>query len=554
MNAALPWHRLYSPGVDPYLDAPKTSVLALFMDTAAAAPEKTAIHYFGRSLSRGELLELSRRMAVVFTRAGVAAGDRIGICLQNTPLFPAALLAGWGLGASAVPMSPMLRPKELQPMLVDSGVRVLLAHPAMRSVIDEVRPHLAHDLTVFWVDPRDLSGEMPIPFLTDDSVEDGYLLAEIERADDDNLMLQPPEPGAVALLTYTSGTTGPSKGSMSTHMNLAYEAVGGAQWFEFDESSSVLTIAPLFHITGTGLHVALALGNGCPMVMTYRFEPASVLDLIDRYEPSFTVGAISAFIALMDCRPDSGTTLRKLKQVFSGGAPVPAELVERFSGLTSRYLHNIYGLTESTSACIGVPLGATAPVDQRSGALSIGVPMGGTQVTIIDDQGQPLPAGSEGEIVVKGPQLSLGYWQRPEETALTFQPDGLHTGDIGVMDAEGWVYLVDRKKDIVVVSGYKVWPRDVEDVLYRHPAVKEAAVIGRPDSYRGETLHAYVSLRPGATVTRAELHGLCREYLSAYKVPTVFFIMADLPKTATNKIMRRKLRDGADDLGDARPL
>jgi long-chain acyl-CoA synthetase len=222
---------------------------------------------------------------------------------------------------------------------------------------------------------------------------------------------------------------------------------------------------------------------------------------------------------------------------------VPSEVVERFQRASSRYIHNIYGLTETTSACIGVPLGADAPIEKRSGALSVGVPMGGATVTIVDDGGNRVPAGDEGEIVVSGPQVDAGYWNKPEETAKAFQADGVHTGDIGVMDEQGWVYVVDRKKDLVVVSGYKVWPRDVEDVLYRHPAVKEAAVIGRPDSYRGETLHAYVSVRADTAVTADELKALCREHLSAYKVPTEFFFVDEIPKTPTGKILRRTLRD-----------
>jgi long-chain acyl-CoA synthetase len=366
------------------------------------------------------------------------------------------------------------------------------------------------------------------------------VLAETDAVD--ALELRHPEPTDIALLTYTSGTTGPSKGAMSTHANLAYQVVSGTQWYGLDEHSSVLTVAPLFHITGLALHAALALGGGYPLVLTYRFEPGAVLDLIDRYEPTYAIGAITAFIALLDARPESGTTLGKLTTVFSGGAPVPSEVVDRFRAATGRYIHNIYGLTETTSACIGTPLGAIAPVDKASGALSVGVPMGGTTVTIVDDSGHPLPAGEIGEIVVSGPQVDVGYWQRPDETSHAFRSDGVHTGDVGVMDADGWVYVVDRKKDLVVVSGYKVWPRDVEDVLYRHPAVKEAAVVGRPDSYRGETLHAYISLRGGQHATPAELRTLCREHLSAYKVPTEYHFVDELPKTTTGKIMRRNLR------------
>jgi long-chain acyl-CoA synthetase len=265
------------------------------------------------------------------------------------------------------------------------------------------------------------------------------------------------------------------------------------------------------------------------------------LALIAKYRPTFTIGAITAFIALLDGAAGSSEALGAFDTVYSGGAPVPSEVVERFEAATSIYIHNIYGLTETTSACIAVPRGTRAPIEPRSRALAVGIPMGGTTVTIVDDAGRPVPAGHEGEIVVSGPQVGVGYWNRPDETAHAFRSDGMHTGDIGVMDAEGWVYVVDRKKDLVVVSGYKVWPREVEDVLYRHPAVKEAAVVGRPDSYRGETLHAYLSVRDGAAVTVDELRALCREHLSAYKVPSEYFFIDEIPKTLTGKILRRTL-------------
>ena len=541
------WRAVYPPGVEPDLRAPDSSTLAMFLDTVDADADAVALHYFGARLTRGELADLAARLATVLRRDGIAPGDRVAVCLQNTPLFVVALLGVWGCGATVVPMNPMLRADELTPMLADSGAKLLLAHPAMAGVIAEALARLDTPPEVLWSDPTELAGDGSVPFGPHAPVVDGVrsLLAETRAVNEPARLLRPAQDD-IALLTYTSGTTGPSKGAMSTHANLAYQVVNGAQWSDLGPGSSVLTVAPLFHITGLGLHAALALGNGFAMVLTYRFEPGTVLELIDRHEPTYAVGAITAFIALLDHRTDSGRTLAKLTTVYSGGAPVPAQVVERFQDSCGNYIYNIYGLTETTSACIGVPIGVVAPVDERSGALSVGVPMGGTTVTIVDDAGLPVPAGTAGEIVVAGPQVDVGYWQRPDETANTFRADGVHTGDIGVMDERGFVYVVDRKKDLVVVSGYKVWPRDVEDVLYRHRAVREAAVIGRPDDYRGETLHAYVSLRPGQAVGADELRALCREHLSAYKVPTEYFFVDDIPKTTTGKIMRRRLRDEAD--------
>jgi long-chain acyl-CoA synthetase len=539
-----PWQQLYSPGVDPGLVAPTASVLEMFLDSVRVSPTSPALHYFGRTTSRTELDELGRRIALVLERSGVGPGDRVAISLQNTPMFAATLLATWGLGACVVPINPMLRPGELAPMLDDSGAVAMIAHPAMQDVIRTVRDGLDRRLTCFWSDPDELAGDLPLPFASDVELEGGerLLLTECEalRADDFTWAL--PAGEDKALITYTSGTTGPSKGAISSHANIAYQAVSCDQWLLCDDETSVLTIAPLFHITGLGVHLALALAGGYPLVLTYRFEPATVLRLIEKYRPTFAVGAITAFISMLDNSPESGDVLSLLKVVYSGGAPVPAQVVERFEQASKRYIHNIYGLTESTSACIAVPLGATAPIDEHSGALSVGVPMGGTTVTIVDDNGELAPAGTEGEIVIAGPQVCVGYWNRPEETANAFRADGVHTGDIGIMNETGWVYIVDRKKDLVVVSGYKVWPRDVEDVLYRHPSVKEAAVVGKPDDYRGETLHAFVSLRRGATFDADELRTWCREHLSAYKVPTEYFLVEDLPKTTTGKILRRSLR------------
>lgn len=538
-----PWQSLYTPGVDPDLKAPGETTLDMFLASVERSSEAPALHYFGRTVDRAELAALSGRIATVLQHDGVGAGDRVAVSLQNTPLFPATVLAVWGLGASVVPINPMLRPDELTPMLADSGARAMIAHPAMYDVIVEVCGRLDHRLSCWWSDPSDLAGALPLPFPGEHPVGEGetFLLDACAKVDEDFTWVRP-KPSDIALLTYTSGTTGPSKGAISTHANVAFQVLNYTQWFACDEKTSVLTVAPLFHITGLGAHLALALAGGFPLVMTYRFEPTTMLTLIEVYEPSFAIGAITAFISMLDSEPDSGAILSLIPTIYSGGAPVPSQVVERFEAATSRYIHNIYGLTETTSACIGVPLGSIAPVDEGSGALSVGVPMGGTTVTIVGDDGLPVPAGSQGEIVVAGPQVAAGYWNKADETTKAFRPDGMYTGDVGVMDEQGWVYVVDRKKDLVVVSGYKVWPRDVEDVLYRHPAVREAAVVGKPDDYRGETLHAFISVRAGQTVTQEELKAWCRELLSAYKVPTEYFFVEELPKTPTGKILRRSLR------------
>ncbi|MHB1786208.1 MAG: class I adenylate-forming enzyme family protein, partial [Acidimicrobiales bacterium] len=258
--------------------------------------------------------------------------------------------------------------------------------------------------------------------------------------------------------------------------------------------------------------------------------------------PTFTVGSITVFISMMNTPGATREDLSSLTKIYSGGAPIPPSTVKEFQDQFGPYIHNIYGLTETTSPSHGVPLGAEAPVDAASGALSVGVPIFNTVVRVVGDSGEDLPVGEIGELVTEGPQVVPGYWQKPEETEKALGGGRLRTGDVGYMDDQGWFYIVDRKKDQINVSGYKVWPREVEDVLYQHPAVREAGVIGVPDEYRGETVKAIVSLRAGKTVEPEELVAFCRERMAAYKYPRVVEIIEELPKTVTGKILRRELR------------
>ena len=536
------WVHLYGPEVAAAPELPATTVLDMFRERVAEAPETPAVHYFGRDISRGELDRLSDAVAQGLADFGVWQGDRVAVSLQNTPAFPICLLAAWKIGAIVVPVNPMLRGKELTHLLADCDPRVFVCHPEMHDLVDDARARTGADVEIVLSLPTDLAGDMPGPWQADAVDADGASAFEA-------LLNGGPHPDQVrtgpddlALLTYTSGTTGPSKGSMSTHANLTYQAVVSGGWFGLAAEDRILTTAPFFHITGLGLHLAVALGQGIPMVLTYRFDAATVLELLHRYRPTFTIGAITAFIALADRAEPGDEAMAQLGTCFSGGAPVAQSVVERYERDFGVYIHNIYGLTESTSACISVPLGVRAPVDKASGALAIGVPLPGTFVTVVDDDGAEVSPGTPGELVVRGPSVGPGYWNRPEETANTFRADGLHTGDVGVMDEDGWIFVVDRKKDLLVVSGYKVWPREVEDVLYLHPAVREAAVVGVPDDYQGESVRAVVALRSGETATAEELQEHCRKNLSAYKCPRSIEFRDDLPKTATGKILRRELK------------
>jgi long-chain acyl-CoA synthetase len=329
---------------------------------------------------------------------------------------------------------------------------------------------------------------------------------------------------------------------MNTHRNVVFNSRAYQRWMDLTPEDSVLGVAPLFHITGLIAHVGVALLVPMPMVLGYRFEAATVLDMIERHRPTFTVGSITVFIALMNDPSCATRDLSSLTKVYSGGAPIAPTVVERFEHEVGAYIHNIYGLTETTSPSHGVPMGRRAPVDPTSGALSVGVPMFNTVVRVVGEDGQDVEPGEVGEFWTSGPQVVPGYWGKPDETAHALPGGELHTGDVGFMDDDGWYYVVDRKKDMIIAAGYKVWPREVEDVLYQHPAVLEAAVIGIPDEYRGETVKAFVSLRAGQDVSEADLIAFCKERMAAYKYPRSIELVSELPKTVTGKILRRELR------------
>ena len=542
-----PWLGLYAPGMPTDIEVGFTSALDMFTASVAAAPDQVLVHWFGRSLTLAEVDRMTDAMAAGLVAEGFLPGERLAIYLQNVPQFVIAVIATWKAGGVVVSVNPMNKERELAYVLDDAGAAVLIT---LDSLYENVAKHVvgqASELrTVVTTNELDLLGDER-PSLLASSVKAACqdtidLLAMIAAHDGERGERPHLAASDVAFLSYTSGTTGPPKGAMNTHRNVVFNAEVYRQWMSLTSDDVVLGVAPLFHITGLIAHLAVALLVPMPIVLGHRFDPPTVLDLIERYRPTFTVGAITVFIALMNDPSCEGRDLSSLTKVYSGGAPIAPSVVERFEREVGSYIHNIYGLTETTSPSHGVPMGARAPVDPTSGALSVGVPVFNTVVRVVDEQGNDVPFGEIGEFVTSGPQVVAGYWNKPEETAHALPGGALHTGDVGFMDPDGWFYVVDRMKDMIIASGYKVWPREVEDVLYQHPAVREAAVIGVPDDYRGETVKAFVSVRPGEEVNEAELIAFCKERMAAYKYPRSIELVEELPKTVTGKILRRELR------------
>ncbi|MEW2546425.1 AMP-binding protein [Streptomyces sp. NPDC047002] len=529
---------------------PAASVVHAFRASAARTPDHPAVAYFDGRLGYREADELSDSVAGHLAARGLARGDRVAIMLQNSPQFVLALLGAWKAGAVVVPLNPMYKSAEVGHALADAGVSALICSDRaweayLRACAAAASVRIAvtaceRDLQTR-DDPRVLGFERP------PRAEDADDLLAVARRG-----LPAPEgrdagPADTALISYTSGTSGRPKGAMNTHGNIMYNAARQVTGQRVAPGSVYFALAPLFHITGMVCELAACFTNGGTLALTYRFEPGVVLDAFAEHRPAYTVGPSTAYMALAahpDATPGHFSSFRQLS---SGGAPLPPALVEKFRAALGLYLHNGYGLTECTAPCASVPPGVEAPVDPVSGTLAVGVPGPDTVVRVLDETGADVPFGEQGEIAVRGPQVVPGYWRLPGATDEAFPGGELRTGDIGFMDADGWLYVVDRKKDMINASGFKVWPREVEDVLYTHPAVREAAVVGVPDAYRGETVKAYVSLRPGAAADGDELGAYCKERLAAYKYPRTVVVLPELPKTTSGKILRRELRSPRDD-------
>ncbi|MGR7023258.1 AMP-binding protein [Geodermatophilus sp. URMC 62] len=520
--------------------------LAMYRAGVAADPDGVALQYFDGTLTRRELDELTDGLAAGLLAEGFSPGDRLAVYLQNVPQFVIAMVATWKAGGVMVSINPMSRTRELSYLLADSGATVLLCLDALygevaRDVVPDTDVRLV--LTTSGLDLQTRDDERLFAGVTRQRHEGTTDLLEFigrHRG-------QTPPPVAfgpddVAFLTYTSGTTGVPKGAMNTHRNVVFTAQVYRDWVHAGRDGAVFGIAPLFHITGLIGHVAVSMLVPAPLVLAYRFEPQVVLDAFLEHRPAFTIGAITAFSALLNAPGFSKEHFDSFTSVYSGGAAISPTAERAFREATGKQVHNAYGLTETTSPMTVTPFGSPSPVDPTSGALSVGVPAPNTIVRIQGDDGEDLPLGEVGEIVAEGPQVVAGYWGKPEETAANLPGGALKSGDVGFMDPQGWVFIVDRKKDMINASGYKVWPREVEDVLAEHPAVRESAVVGVPDEKRGETVKAFVSLKPGASATPEELIAHCRDRMAAYKYPRSVELVDELPKTVTGKILRRELR------------
>ena len=545
------WLKNYPKGYPADLDIPNIAAIDMFENSVSRVPQFPAVYYFDTTLTYSELNSLANSMAAGLSDLGVKKGDRVIIQLQNIPQFLITLYGCWKLGAIPVPLNPMYKERELEFYYKDSGAQVFTTMEACFPEVKKLMDKTSLKCVITTSELDFLPPEYPATGVFKNSKKEKIaetidMVDFLSKYEGARFYRAEVTPQDIAYCVYTSGTTGPPKGAVSTHGNVVAAAYIVRTVAKLGKDDVILALAPFIHVTGTSWHLAASSLVGIPIISISRFEPGEVLRLIEKWRPTQTVAPQTAFISLSDHPDLKKRDISSLKKIWSGGSPVAEGFVERFEKATGIYIHNAYGLTESTSPNTVCPLELRSPVDQDSKALSAGLPVPSCAVKVVDaETGVDLPTGQVGEIAIKGPMIIPGYWEKPEETANAIRDGWLYTGDIGKMDENGWFYIVDRKKDLIIASGYNIWPREVEDTLYLHPAVKEACVVGIPDPYRGETVKAFVVLNEEykGKVTPEELVEFCRGKMAAYKYPRIVEIIPEIPKTASGKLLRRLLRE-----------
>jgi long-chain acyl-CoA synthetase len=540
--AARPWLAHYDywvPAQMPYPGRPLTDILA---GTAIDIPDRPATAFLGAELTFLDLKRRSDALAASLARLGIAKGDRVGIMLPNCPQYVIAVFAILRLGAVVVNINPSYTPPEALTIATDSGVRLVITLDALAPLFQELRRRTRIEQIVVTSLAEYSAAASPPP-----RVEGALSLADL-------LVPGHPvprvtiEPGGLAVLQYTGGTTGTPKGAMLTHANIFANVIQSEAWINpvhvISRTERYLVVIPYFHIYAFTVCLMVGVRIGALQIIHPKYDPEQVLATIRDFRPTFFPGVPTIFVSLLNHPRVDEYGLERVRTFNSGGAPCPVELIEEFERRIGRPLNEGYGLSETS------PVTHSTPQLARRKPGTIGLPFPDTWLKVVDVEAgtRELPIGEVGELCVAGPQVMMGYWKQPAESAnvLRAGPDGrvwLHTGDIARIDEDGFTSIVQRKKDLIIVDGYNVYPSEVEAVLYTHPAVRLAAVIGLADKYHGEIVKACIALKPDAPATGDELIEHCRRSLAEYKVPREVDIRDTLPMSAVGKILYRVLRD-----------
>lgn len=518
----------------------------LLIAAAKEGPRRAAMVFADNTLSYYTLLEQVERTAAGLQALGLKRGDRVALLMQNCPQFIIAFFGILRAGGIVTSTSPIYTAREASHQWQDSGARFLFADRSLAGVAEAARALCPELKTIIWTEAatyakagalqqkRSLAHPFYPPQKTPDSLNWVDFL-RIRRSPAPNRS----QPSDVACLQYTGGTTGVSKGAMLTHHNLALNAYQTCNWLLRTKTDHERFVAalPLFHIYATTCVMISAIQCRGSVVILPRFELEPVLQAVKKHRPTIFHGVPTMYVAFNHVPNIADWGFGSLRVCMSGGAPLPISVQQQFESLTGAKLVEGYGLTECSPVTHVNPPGAA-----RAG--SVGMPIPGTQARIVDiETGErDLPLGEAGELIIRGPQVMKGYWNKPEETARVLRKGWLHTGDIATCDKDGYYCIVDRTKDLILVGGFNVYPREVEEVLFLHPGILEAGVIGVTDEYRGESVKAFVVCRPGISLTEEEIIAHCRKSLAAYKVPRQVEFRDSLPKSGVGKYLRRELR------------
>jgi long-chain acyl-CoA synthetase len=501
-----------------------TSVGSIVLLSAERWPDKAALVHGDRTITYRELADRVGRAAAAFQRAGARQGDRVAILLGNTPDFVVALHGALAAGATAAPLNVMLTAEELGHVLADADPVSVVTQPELAplamSVADRI-PSLGRIL---------VTGSSKAPSGTssfDAALEEAGPPPEVEIA-----------PHDLALLAYTAGTTARPKAAMLSHGNLManLDQISQVPALRELESDVVLLALPLFHIYGLNVGLGVTLREGATAVLMERFDPVASLEAVERYGVTVLLGVPPMFAAWLQVAGSRDFDLSSIRLAVSGAAPLPASVLEAFRDRFGVTIWEGYGLTETA------PVVTTNAMGDEPKGDSIGRPIPGVEVLVVDEDGEDVADGDPGEILVRGPNVFAGYWNRDEDTDAAFHEGWFRTGDVAYRDEDGYLFIVDRNKDLIIVSGFNVYPREVEDAVMAHPKVVECAVVGVPDERTGEAIRALVVPRKGEEPTEEEILEHCRARLARFKMPREVHFVDALPRHATGKVLRRELR------------
>ena len=542
------WHEAYVAEVPPNIQLEDVTMPEVLQRTAKRFPDRTALVFMGKKISYAELDRLVSQFAHALTQIGVQPGDRVGLLLPNVPQIVIAYYGVWRMGAVPVPNNPLYTDRELEHQLNDAGATALVSLDLLTPRMLDLRAktRIKHIISCHINDYLPFPTKQLFPLVKKgmyrkfEPAADFYEFLDFIKKGRPDFSPPPPRPDDIALIPYTGGTTGLSKGVVLSHANVCHMVQLMKAWFfDCQETPEVeLAIFPFFHLAGFTAVMNLAILNGWTQILIPRPEPQAVLDMMIKHKPTLIPAVPTIYSGLLALPELKKCDLSFVKGFFSGAAPLPLEVINGLKEATGAVIVEGFGMTESSA------LVTVTPWRGKLKPGSVGVPLPNTEIKIVDIETglKELGPGEEGEVCFRGPQRCQSYYNMPDETANSIRDGWFHTGDIGKTDEEGYLYIVDRKKDMIIAGGYNIFPREIDEVLYEYYKVQEACVIGVPHEYRGETVKAFVVPKNGETITSEEMDAFCRERLAAYKVPKLYEFVDELPKSAIGKILRRELR------------